>query len=56
MENDIALMATGYLLTRLGVLCAFGYLIYRVLRPSPSRVRAQVRGNYARERFDATSR
>ena len=36
MENDIALMASGYLLARIGVLIAFGYLFYRILRPSPS--------------------
>jgi hypothetical protein len=39
MENDIALMATGYLLTRIGVLAVVGYLVYRVLRPEPAKVR-----------------
>jgi hypothetical protein len=39
MENDIALMAVGYLLTRIGVLVAFGYLFYRILRPTPTKVR-----------------
>ncbi len=38
MENDIALIATGYLLTRIGVLAAFGYLVYRVLRTPPARI------------------
>ena len=50
MENDIALMASGYLLARIGVLVAFGYLFYRVLRPSPSKVRIQSQSEYARER------
>lgn len=53
MENDIALMASGYLLARIGVLVAFGYLIYRVLRPAPSKVRVQSRNVYARERYNA---
>ena len=54
MENDIALMASGYVLARIGVLVAFGYLIYRVLRPAPSRVRIESQSEYARERYDAT--
>ena len=54
MENDIALMASGYLLARIGMLLAFGYLIYRVLRRTPSRVRIQARSQYARERANAT--
>ena len=54
METNIALMASGYLLARIGVLIAFGYLIYRVLRPTPSRVRVESQSNYARERFEAT--
>ena len=56
MENDIALMASGYLLARIGVLIAFGFLVYRVLRPAPSRVRVESRSNYARERYEATRR
>lgn len=55
METDIALMASGYLLTRLGVLAAFGYLTYRVLRPKPAKARVRSQGNYAQERFNATS-
>ena len=54
MDTNIALMATGYLLTRIGVLIAFGYIIYRVLRPSPSMARVEMRSNYARERYQAT--
>ena len=54
METNIALMASGYLLARIGVLIAFGYLVYRVLRPAPSKVRVEARSNYARERFEAT--
>lgn len=54
MENDIALMASGYLFARIGVLVAFGYLVYRVVRPAPSRVRARSHSHYARERLNAT--
>ena len=54
MDTNIALMATGYLLTRIGVLIAFGYIVYRVLRPSPSTARVESRSNYARERYEAT--
>lgn len=54
METNIALMASGYLLARIGVLVAFGYLVYRVLRPTPSRVRVEAQSNYARERYEAT--
>ena len=56
MENDIALMASGYLLVRLGVLAAFAYLVYRVLRPAPRRARARAQSNYARERYESTHR
>ena len=54
MENDIALMASGYLLARIGALVAFGYLIYRVLRPVPSKVRIRSQSDYARERANVT--
>ena len=54
METNIALMASGYLLARIGVLIAFGYLVYRVLRTAPSRVRVESQSNYARERYEAT--
>ena len=53
MENDIALMVSGYLLARLGLLAVFGYLIYRVLRPTPSKAPAQTQSNYATERLSA---
>jgi len=48
MENDIALMASGYLLTRIGVLVAFGYLVYRVLRPAPAKVRINSNRDFSR--------
>jgi hypothetical protein len=48
MENDIALIAAGYLLTRIGVLVAFGYLVYRVLRPSPAKVRIKSNREFSR--------
>ena len=54
MENDIALMASGYLLARIGVLAAFGYLIYRVLRRTPRPSPVRIHSNYARERLKAT--
>ncbi len=50
MENDIAMIASGYLLARLGALAAFGYLVYRILRPSASKLRVPSQSNYARER------
>lgn len=52
--NDIALMASGYLLTRLGLLVAFGYLFYRILRPAPGKDRVHSQSEYARERSNAT--
>jgi len=36
MDTNIALIASGYLLTRIGLLAALGYLVYRVLRARPS--------------------
>jgi hypothetical protein len=48
MENDIALIAAGYLLTRIGVLVAFGYLVYRVLRPTPAKARIETKREYSR--------
>jgi len=54
METNIALMASGYLLARIGVLIAFGYLVYRVLRPAPSRVRVEAQSKHARELYEAT--
>ena len=51
MENDIALIAIGYVLTRVGVLAAFGYLVYRVLSRKPASARIQSQSNYATERM-----
>ena len=48
MENDIALMASGYVLARIGVLAAFAYMIYRVLRPQPRRARVRSRESVLR--------
>lgn len=50
MENDIALIASGYVLARIGVIAAFGYLIYRVLRTEPKRVPVRSQGYQTRER------
>lgn len=32
MDTNIALIASGYLLTRIGIFAAFAYFVYRVLR------------------------
>jgi hypothetical protein len=48
MENDIALIAAGYLLTRIGVLVAIGYLAYRVLRPAPAEIRIESNPEFSR--------
>ena len=55
MENDIPLMVSAYVFTRLGILAAVGYLVYRVLRPEPVRVRieedpASVRAQLSRQK------
>ena len=50
MENDIALMASGYVLARIGAIAAFGYLIYRVLRTEPRRVPVRSQDYKSRER------
>jgi len=54
MENDIALMAAGYLLTRIGVLAAFGYLVYRVLRPAPAKARIESSREFLRTAYGLT--
>ena len=51
MENDIALIAVGYLLTRIGVLVAIGYLVYRVSRPAPARARIESSREFLRTDF-----
>ena len=53
MENDIALVAIGYVLSRIGILAAFGYLFYRILKSKlkPARVRVKPQSSYAKERF-----
>ena len=51
MENDIAFIATGYVLARIGILVTFAYLIYRVLSRKPSRVRVKSQRHYAIERL-----
>ena len=48
MENDIALIAAGYVLARIGVLVAFGYLGYRILRPTPAKVRIKWDSDFSR--------
>lgn len=53
METDIAMIATGYVLARISIVAAIGYLIYRVMRTQPSRVPLKTQSNFARERFEA---
>lgn len=36
MGTNIALIASGYLLTRIGLFAAFAYFVYRVLRSKPN--------------------
>jgi|GEM_PF-7119286 len=54
MENEIALIATGYVLARIAALAAFGYLIYRLLRSAPSKEPVRSRSRHAKERLGAT--
>ncbi len=51
MENDIAMIAAGYVLARIGIIAAFGYLIYRVMRSGPTRIPVNTQSDYARERL-----
>ena len=51
MENDIALVTAGYVLSRIGILAAFGYLFYRVLKLTPARKQAVYREQHLRERI-----
>ena len=54
METDIAMIAAGYVLARIGIIAAFGYLIYRVMRSGPTRVPVKTQSNYARERLTSS--
>jgi hypothetical protein len=54
MENDIALMTSGYLALRLGILAAIAYGIYRIMKPSQKSAAARSQSRYARERSDVT--
>ena len=56
METDISTMAAGYVLLRLGVIAAFAYLIYRVVRPEPAKQPIRVHSNYANERSQVRRR
>ena len=53
METDIAMIATGYVLARISVLAAIGYLIYRVVQSAPARIPVKTQSNFARERFES---
>ena len=48
------MIATGYVLARIGIIAAFGYLIYRVIRSGPTRVPVKTQSNYARERLTSS--
>ena len=54
VESDIALVASGYVALRVGVLALFAYAIYRVVRPSPKSVPIASQSRFARERANAT--
>lgn len=54
MENDIALMTSGFLALRIGIMALFAYAIYRVMRPSPRAARIKSQSRFARERLSAT--
>jgi hypothetical protein len=41
MESSIALMVSGYLITRIGILAVIGYVVYRVLRSTSGNVGIQ---------------
>lgn len=56
MDTTIALIVSGFLVTRVVAIAGFGYLLYRILRPEPARVPVRSRSNYARERAEATRR
>ncbi len=55
MENDIALIAIGYVVSRIAFLLGIGYFMYRVLNRKPARARIQSQSNYANERKLSTS-
>ena len=50
MENDLALMAAGYVTIRIALLAVAGYMIYRLSRQKPQPVRIKSQSNYADER------
>ena len=53
MENDILFMTLGYIFSRLAVVLAIGYLVYRVLRGNPNQVPIQTQQRVAYDRSDA---
>ena len=56
METDITMMTAGYVLLRVGVLSAFAYLIYRVVRAEPEKQPIRVQSRYANERSQVRRR
>ncbi len=54
MENDIALMVSGYLAVRLGIVALVACAIYSVLKPAPKTVPIRSQSHFARERVAAT--
>lgn len=50
MENEILVYTAGYMSVRLAVVLAFGYALFRVLRP------AQIRADSTGDRFSAVRR
>ena len=54
METEIALMAAGYGLARLGLLALVAYAVYRALTATPNRVPVRAQARYTEERLQAT--
>ncbi len=49
METDIAMMTAAYVLLRVGVLAAFAYLFYLVLRPRRQALRIKTQDQYVNQ-------
>ena len=53
MENDFTLVATGYIVARIALLAAFGWVFYLVLRPRRRKIRVEDQtSRYALERLE----
>jgi hypothetical protein len=52
METDIATYAAGYVLARITLVCAFGYLVFRIV----TRSRSDATGDARLSRIDGGTR